>query len=198
MFSEARFRMINFTLIQAGIKNDVTVTDNVIKSVKENYIINSNKNEKINKLNSNSKFVVFSNQHMSHYYVAIEMFKENFLFGHGVKSFRHKCKDYQYSEDFFCNTHPHNIPLQFLAELGIVGFVLYFLLLVTIIWIFAKQFFNIYFINNNKLISNGKICFLVSIFINLFPFSPSGNFFNNWISIFLYLPVIFILKYDDK
>lgn len=198
IFSEARFRMINFTLIQAGIKNTVTAVDDVNKSAKENYFIYTNKDEKKNKLNSNSKFVIFSNQHMAHYFVAIEMFKEKFLFGHGVKSFRYKCKDYQYSENFFCNTHPHNIPLQFLAELGIVGFILYFLVLVAIVWMFTKQFFNIYFINNNKLISNGKICFLLSLFINLFPFSPSGNFFNNWISIFLYLPVIFILTYDDK
>ena len=43
--------------------------------------------------------------------------------------------------------------------------------------------------------------FLIAVFINLPPFFLSGNFINNWISIFYYLPMpylMFFSKYFKK
>ena len=34
----------------------------------------------------------------------------------------------------------------------------------------------------------------ILIFINLFPFVPTGSFFNNWMSIMYFLPLGFFLK----
>ena len=45
---------------------------------------------------------------------------------------------------------------------------------------------------NNKFF-DFQLCLIVGILISLWPFSPSGNFFNNWLSIIYYLPVGFIL-----
>ena len=41
--------------------------------------------------------------------------------------------------------------------------------------------------------SNINLCFLLALIINLFPFIPTGNFFNNWLSIIYFLPMPFIL-----
>ena len=57
------------------------------------------------------------------------MFKDNILFGQGLKMFRIKCSEEKFNAGrFSCSTHPHNIIIQFLAELGIVGilFLIYF------------------------------------------------------------------------
>ena len=39
------------------------------------------------------------------------------------------------------------------------------------------------------LFSDFQICLLAAILITIWPFAPTGNFFNNWISIIYYFPV---------
>ena len=39
--------------------------------------------------------------------------------------------------------------------------------------------------------SDFMICIMAAIFINIWPIIPTGNFFNNWISIVYYLPLGF-------
>jgi len=34
---------------------------------------------------------------------------------------------------------------------------------------------------------------LIGIFVNLWPLIPTGNFFNNWLSIIYYLPVAYYI-----
>ena len=41
------------------------------------------------------------------------------------------------------------------------------------------------------LLSDFSICIMAAIFINIWPIIPTGNFFNNWISIVYYLPLGF-------
>ena len=43
------------------------------------------------------------------------------------------------------------------------------------------------------LFNDFQICLLAAIFITIWPLAPSGNFFNNWISIVYYFPVGFFL-----
>jgi O-antigen ligase len=65
-----------------------------------------------------------------HYYAAIDIFKRNKLIGTGLKTFRIECKKASVEplmEDRKCNTHPHQIYLEILSELGIFGFFLFFL-----------------------------------------------------------------------
>jgi len=93
---------------------------------------------------------------------------------------------YQYSDG--CNTHPHNIYLQFLSELGIIGF-LFFLI---IFLYFSFNFFKlviIYFNNKNFSYNLKARSFLIlGILLSMFPFFPSGNYFGNWLLIITYLP----------
>ena len=88
-----------------------------------------------------------------------------------------------------CNTHPHNLYLQFLSELGILGaafFVLFYLFICKSLLIRITQFIK-KGINLNDTIIYG---YYFSVF---FPLIPSGNFFNNYYSILLYFPLTFII-----
>ena len=71
-----------------------------------------------------NSITVFSKTHESHYKTAIAIFKDKKIFGAGVKSFRHVCKNLKYNPQG-CATHPHNTFLQFLSELGLLGIIFY-------------------------------------------------------------------------
>ena len=138
----------------------------------------------------NSKIIFFSNNHENHIKTAIKIFNDNKLFGVGVKHFRFVCSDPKYLEnEHSCSTHPHNIYIQILAELGLLGFIF---IMIYFFYVCLKIFKNI-LSKKNSPINFLNLMVLSSIFINLFPFSPSGNFFNNWISIIYFFPIGFYL-----
>tara|TARA_B100001057_G_scaffold316384_1_gene316537 strand:- start:1509 stop:2798 length:1290 start_codon:yes stop_codon:yes gene_type:complete len=137
---------------------------------------------------------VFSNHHQGHLIVAKNLFQENPIFGVGPKGFRHFCRVVDYKpKEGVCSTHPHNILAQILSELGLIGLFFYLL-------------FIIFFVRNVLIIKDKKIdkfelnSFLIisiGIVILLIPILPSGNFFNNWISSFIYFK-IGLLLYSHK
>ena len=93
-----------------------------------------------------------------------------------------------------CNTHPHNIHLQFLAELGLVG---YSFLLFSFLFISYKMLsiFITYFKNKELKRYNFEFFFiLLGLFLSLFPFFPSGNFFNNWLSAIFFINVSYLIS----
>jgi O-antigen ligase len=88
-----------------------------------------------------------------------------------------------------CNTHPHNVHLQFLAETGLIGYffliIAFFFIIYQLFLIIKKKFL---FIS----ISKKEYCIfycLLGLFLSLFPLFPSGNFFNNWLSAIFYFNV---------
>ena len=144
------------------------------------------------------KIIIFTEVYDSHYRTAFKMFKDNKYFGVGNKMFRKLCEDEKYYVNkFSCSTHPHNLYLQILAENGIIGFI--FLLI-----IFSYSLFNIlkeFFYRNFKKIEKIKdrnLILLLGIFINFWPIVPFGNFYNNWLSIVIYLPIGFLLYFRSK
>ena len=94
-------------------------------------------------------------------------------------------------------THPHNFYAQMLAELGIIGFLtlLFFFLYIT--FLFIKIFiFSFLEISNTLPTSQYVYCFY---FMTLFPFLPSGNFFNNWLfNNYLFSHGFFNLCYKER
>lgn len=154
-----------------------------------------------NSVNLNINF--FSVQHEVIYRTSFKIFRDNTLLGIGPKSFRNICKNSKYhsytDEDKSingCQTHPHNTYVQFLVETGIFGFCLItFIFLITCFQI-IKSLKNINKkLNNEELI---KILSLISIFVNLWPLMPNGNFFNNWLSVIFYIPVGFYFSQKIK
>ena len=139
--------------------------------------------------------VIFSENHQNHYVLAIKLFKEKPILGNGPKGFRNYCRSVQYnSPSGICSTHPHNYFFQILSELGLVGIFFYLFGLFFILFKFIK---NQYFRSHNLIISSFRIISL-GLLVLLFPLVPSGNFFNNWVSIsnYYYIGIYFYL-YDQ-
>ena len=138
------------------------------------------------------KIYLFSNIHQEHYQTAYKIFKDNIIIGVGPKMFRYECSDKKYySGEYSCTTHPHNLHLQFLSEIGLMG---YLFLIITLILIIRRFLLTLY-LNYIKKIDvehfDLQNLILIGVFANLFPFLPSGNFFNNWLSIIYFLPIGF-------
>ena len=125
--------------------------------------------------------------------------EDNIVFGQGPKMFRKLCKEPKfYSGIWGCTTHPHNSYIQFLAELGILGFMFLLISFIFVVYLFfihlkRKESDEAQIFKNNY-----QIYLLMGIFITLWPIAPSGNFFNNWLSIVYYLPVGFYLATQKK
>ena len=76
----------------------------------------------------------YSVEHENLAYTGIHIFKNNFLFGSGVKSFYSECiksskkdlnlKPNKRDNKLLCSTHPHSTYIQILAEIGILGFIM--------------------------------------------------------------------------
>ena len=138
---------------------------------------------------------VASKDHQGHFELALKIFKENKLFGLGPKGFRYYCRGVKYDPPTgICSTHPHNIILQIGSELGVTGLLIYIFAAFFLILSFLKVVFK-------KKDKDEYVLFYLSTFalvINFFPFLPSGNFFNNWISIIIYYNIgIYFYSYQQ-
>ena len=143
---------------------------------------------------SSNQPVIFSRIHDSLMRTAYNMFKDKPIFGHGPKMFRVICKDKKYATGIVpCMTHPHNFYVQLLAETGIIGFLFLFSALIYVILTALRQFKSIIF-KQKKPLTDYQVCLLASILITVWPLTPNGNFFNNWLMVAYSLPIGFYLQ----
>lgn len=145
-------------------------------------------------------YYIFSREHQSHYVIALRMFLDNPIFGQGPRSFRYVCSEEKFiKSDGICTTHPHNTYLQLLAETGIVGFsFISFLFLFCLKELIKMFFYNLKYQKKDNNFLQIKYISLIAIFVSLFPFTPSGNFFNNWLSFVYYYPIAFFIYSINK
>ncbi len=153
-------------------------------------------------LNSDSeRIVVFSKTYEGHYTLALKMLKQRPILGYGPKTFRKFCSEPEnYLNDLACTTHPHNVLMQISAETGLIGLMFYLFIYsfisINLIKIAFKSFLYKDYYQKDYL-----TLMYIFYFINLFPFAPSGNFFNNWLSTIYYLPLgymLFLFNYKPK
>ncbi len=139
------------------------------------------------------KKYLFSEVHQSHYLSAYKMYLDNKIIGIGVRNFRNFCNEPEYKiSDLSCTTHPHNTYVQLLSETGLVG--LGFIIIVFFYFIYKCLEHLYYAVFKKKYyFNNFEVCLMSSILITLWPFVPTGNFFNNWVSIIYYYPIGFLL-----
>ncbi len=150
--------------------------------------------EQMGFIESSSRATIFSPAHESLIRTAYNMFKDKPAFGHGPKMFRVLCKDEKFATGIApCLTHPHNFYIQLLAETGIIGFLFLFSVLSYVVYMSFRQFKSIIF-KKKKPLSDYQICLLAAILITIWPISPNGNFFNNWLMIVYSLPIGFYLQ----
>ena len=161
MYPSAKNRIIDQTILQMNLSNDD---------------------------NSEKKYI-FSEEHENLFRTSLLIFKDNIFFGVGVKNFRNFCDDQKYInvEYISCSTHSHNTYIQFLSELGIFGLMFISSILFYFIYISIDHLLNRFKKKYNK--SDFQICMLSAILISLWPFIPTGNFFNNWLCIVYFFPV---------
>jgi O-antigen ligase len=160
------------------------------EKIKERLIFNTL--ESTNLVNQDTfnykKLYIYSIAHHGHIFAAYNIFKENILFGSGVKMFRKICDKRYNVDENSCTTHPHNLIMQFLSETGILGFLFYILSLFYVLFKLLK-IFKLKILNKISDFHRCQFFFLTALLISLFPILPSGSFFNNWIGIISFLPV---------
>ena len=151
----------------------------------------------------------FLPEHIGLFKNAIILFKQNILFGGGVKTFRincnyvdekkidpekfklsdiintDDCKIYLHSKN--CSTHPHNYYLQLLAETGLFGFIFVFAIFLKLLLNYFKQIY--YLLRNKKKINISNNLILCGLISYIWPIITTGSFFNNWICSILFLQI---------
>ena len=160
-------------------------------------------NNKISLVNKKDGIIIFTSQHTAHYLSGLKMFQDKPLIGQGPRMFRLICNIGDFSvrvnNKKSCASHPHNTYIQLLAETGFIGALLFGLGFFHIIINLFKHSIKKFFFKKNKL-NNYQVILCVSALSVFWPFSPSGNFFNNWILIIYSFPVSFyfneFLKYN--
>ena len=142
--------------------------------------------------NLDNNLYIFSKPHTHMYVTAYNMFLDNKMFGVGPRQFRNKCQNYSVGE-YSCETHPHNTYLELLSEAGIFAFFVVSGVFCLLCFISIKHILLKFIRGKKSLISDFEVCLFSCVLISLWPFSPSGSFFNNWMSIVYYFPIGLLL-----
>ena len=106
------------------------------------------------------------------YYVSLQ---NNFI-GSGHKSFIYECTNLK-KENISCNNHPHNIYLEVLVNTGILGLIIFIIILLLTLSKIIKLLFQDY-INKKKNII--LIFFLVFFIVELIPIRSFGSIFTTF------------------
>ena len=137
-----------------------------------------------------------SSQYGAQYNVAKEIFKDNPLFGVGIKNFRvevynQKYDDLKHGENRLRHaTHPHQIHYEFLSETGIFGYLCFLVFIILSIFWSVKS----YLINKNIYQLSGIFFILAS----MIPLLPSGSFLSTYTSSIFWLNYAIMMGYNKK
>ena len=147
-----------------------------------------------------NKIYIFTHDHQGHYVLAFQIIKDHFTFGTGVRGFRFLCRSKVYilENNDGCSTHPHNTYIQIFTSNGIIGFTL---LMIAYFYVTREMFKTkkkIDFENSFNKLKISKQIILVGIFVSFWPIAPSGNFFNNWMSMIYFYQIGFYLYLKHK
>ena len=127
------------------------------------------------------------------YKLGWDMFKDHKITGIGLNNFTYLCKnDERYKNkllNYSCVSHPHNIYLQWLIETGLIGFLIFILYLLSIIFSIIKYNYNKY-----------SPIALASILIVFWPLMSTGSLIKNWngISTFLIIGICLSINKLNK
>jgi len=112
------------------------------------------------------------NLYIGLYQSGFEVFKKYKIFGVGNKNYRVETCSNEKNPKYYCNTHPHQLYFEFLAEHGIVGTVILIFILFSLILSKIKII-----LSSKNYLQLGCLTFLLTSFI---PLLPSGAFFADY------------------
>ena len=119
-----------------------------------------------------------NNLYFKLYKSGFNVFKNYPIFGVGNKNYRvetcsnKKTQAVRDSQEYICNTHPHQLYLDFLSEHGLFGTIILLFIFYQLIFSKIKEIFR-----DNNYIKKGSLIYLIFVFI---PIIPSGAFFNDY------------------
>ena len=135
-------------------------------------------------------------QYGAHQNTAYEIFKNNILFGVGLKNFREESKKNIYENPDYKKTnerqatHPHQIHLEILSELGLIGYICFFILISFSIVISFKN----YLINKNPY----QLSSLIYVISCLMPLIPSGSIFSTFFGGVFWFSFALMISFNKK
>ena len=185
-FPKSTDRIIKQTINQLGLSSET-----------KKQTLSNNKDDQTNILLNKIKINAFSIEHQNHYISSIKMFRDNIITVVWPRMFRNLCGNKEYYLWEGCSTHSHNTYIQLLAETGLIGFIFGFVIFLlifksTLVHFYAK------FIKKKYIYSDFQLCLISAFLISIWPFVPTGDFFNNWLNIIYFFPVGFYLNSLDK
>ncbi len=140
---------------------------------------------------------IYNSHYGAIYLSSIEIIKDNFWFGKGLRAYRiitcnpetrelmiKKIEKKTNHAQMVCSTHPHNYILELLIDLGFIGLVIFLFILYNSL----KQIF--YLKNLKKKISINKnivISFGIQFLAIFWPITTHGSIFSSWNSSFIIL-----------
>ncbi len=135
-------------------------------------------------------------QYGAHQNTAYEIFKDNILFGVGLKNFREESKKSIYENSDYKKTnerqatHPHQIHLELLSELGLIGYILFLILITHSIIVSAKN----YSVKKNPY----QLSTLIYILSCLIPLIPSGSLFSTFFGGIFWFSFGLMISFNKK
>ena len=137
---------------------------------------------------------------------ALETWKQNKIFGNGIKSFRIDCQELallgpeinlqedaiKHKKNFLCSNHPHNYYLEILTETGIVGiFVTFMIALLFVVFILK----NLKLFKENNIENVILFAATISLILAVFPLKSTGSIFSTYTATYITLISSIILSY---
>ena len=120
----------------------------------------------------------------------IATWKQNKIFGGGIKSFYYNCAKIDESlNSWGCSNHPHNYYVQLAAELGLIGLFIFLVIFLIIIIKSLNMYFFKYQFYERKIL----LPFIILFVIEMFPFKTTGSFFTTHNAAFLFILIPFII-----
>jgi len=118
-----------------------------------------------------------NSQYGAHQLVAFQIFKDNLLFGVGIKNFMSESYNLKYNNNNPNNnlrvgTHPHQLHMQFLSETGLFGYISFLIFIIGSVFLGIKEY-----LKSKNLYLLSSIIFVIS---TLIPIIPSGSFFSTF------------------